>query len=272
MINEKELAYRYDLIISTEWQERFDELIFGKFEIPDEGQVLIFNCGTGTLSIEIAERLKAGEVFALDPSPERLKIARAKAAVKKLDNIIFEQDEKGARRLLESTFDAVIADASLLPAIEYRVQVRSAIEKAARVSRPDALVLLSLATRGSFDEFFSIYWESLHDCNLDQRVWTELEEIINARPTAAEAEELCRQAGLRKVESVTTTEGFEFPSGAEFLESPLIKDTFLDDWLSVLEIDDQDQVRDRMISIIDEERGGGAFYISIRATVIAARR
>src|SRR5262245_53654198 len=107
MTNEKELAYRYDLIIATEWHERFDQLIFENFEIPEEGQFLVLNCGTGALSIEIAERLKAGEVFALDRDIERLELARAKAVVKKIDNITFEQDDTGSLRFPDSTFDAV---------------------------------------------------------------------------------------------------------------------------------------------------------------------
>ena len=79
MTNEKELAYRHDLIVTPRWRERFDRIIDENFDLPDEGRFLILNCGTGSLACGIAQRIKGGDVYALDSSVERLELARALA-------------------------------------------------------------------------------------------------------------------------------------------------------------------------------------------------
>src|ERR1041384_3281903 len=90
--NEKELAYRYDLFITPEWRDRFDTLINESIEMPTEGRILDVNSGTGAHAIELAERMGGkGEVVALDPSAERVELARAKAQVKKIAEVVFEQ-------------------------------------------------------------------------------------------------------------------------------------------------------------------------------------
>ncbi len=54
--------------------------------------------------------------------------------------------------------------------------------------------------RGSFDEFFSIYWEALHDVGVDGDVWTEVEAMMTRRHTLGDALDVARKAGLRKAE------------------------------------------------------------------------
>src|SRR5438105_8202412 len=114
--NEKELAYRYDLFITPEWRDRFDTLINENIEMPTEGRILDVNSGTGAHAIELAERMRGkGEVIGIDPSAERVELARAKAQVKKVEDVSFEQG--GAPlRFADREFDGVIGDASLLRA------------------------------------------------------------------------------------------------------------------------------------------------------------
>jgi len=111
-----ELAYRYDLFITPDWRDRFDTLVNDEIKLPTEGRILDVNCGTGAHSIELAARMAgAGEVVGVDPSAERVEIARAKAQAKKIDNVIFEQSTPAALRFESFEFDAVIGDASMLP-------------------------------------------------------------------------------------------------------------------------------------------------------------
>jgi hypothetical protein len=53
------------------------------------------------------------------------------------------------------------------------------------------------------------------------------------------------------------------------MESPLIKDYFLTEWLEILPEASRDKVRQRIVSIIERERHNAPFDISIKATVIA---
>ena len=265
MSNDKELAYRYDLLITPEWRERFDMLLGENVKLPTEGRILEVNCGTGALAIELAEKMRGlGEVIGTDPSAERIEIARAKALVKKIDDATFEQSSPDALRFDSFEFDAVIGDASMLPTEE----IEDVLDEMIRVAQPDARVDLKMVTRGSFDEFFSIYWEALLGVGLSDEIWAELEALIKSHATIDDAERMAVRAGLREVKSFTSKEEFNFETGDEFIESPLIKDVFLSDWLAIIPQERQEEIRDQMVSIIDRERYDASFDVSIKATLI----
>jgi ubiquinone/menaquinone biosynthesis C-methylase UbiE len=267
--NEKELAYRYDLFITPDWRERYDTLIDENIEMPTEGRLLDVNCGTGAHAIELAERMRGkGEVIALDPSAERIELARAKAQVKKVAEVNFEQGGALPLRFADREFDGVVGDASMLHARD----IEPLLGELVRVAELDAPVVLKLATHGSFDEFFSIYWEALHDVGIDEQVWLKLEALINERPTISDAEQMGERAGLLDLQSFSSKEEFAFESGAAFLESPIIKDTFLDEWLAIIPAEQRAEVRQRIAEIIDRERQDMNFDVSIKATMIAGHR
>jgi ubiquinone/menaquinone biosynthesis C-methylase UbiE len=267
--NEKELAYRYDLFITSDWRDRFDTLINENIEMPTEGRILDVNSGTGAHAIELAERMHGkGEVIGVDPSAERVELARAKALVKKITDVTFEQGSAAPLRFADREFDGVIGDASLLGAGE----IEPLLGELVRVAEQDAPVVLKLATYGSFGEFFSIYWEVLHDLGIDEQVWTRLEALINQRPTISVAESMGERAGLRELQSFTSLEEFRFENGETFIESPLIKDTFLDEWLAIIPAARRAEARQRLAAIIDRERHDAEFDVSIKATLIAGRK
>jgi ubiquinone/menaquinone biosynthesis C-methylase UbiE len=265
MYQEKELAYRYDLLIVPIWRERFDALIDQHIKLPAEGRILDVNCGTGAFAIELAERLRGkGEVTGVDADAERLEIARAKALITKHDEVTFEQSEADDLRFADNDFNAVIGDVSMLPT--------EAIEKTfaemIRVADYDALVVLKLATHGSFDEFFSIFWEALLNVGLADELLSQLEGLINERLTVTDAEALARHLQLRQVVSFVSKEEFDFETAEAFLESPLIKDLFLDSWLAIVPESKRLQVYNEIVAIIDRERYEGSFDVSIKATLI----
>jgi ubiquinone/menaquinone biosynthesis C-methylase UbiE len=267
--DEKELAYRYDLFITPDWRDRFDTLINENITMPTEGRILDVNSGTGAHAIELAERMDGkGEVIAIDSSAERVELARAKAQVKKVDEVRFEPSSAPPLRFADREFDGVIGDASLLRPRD----IEPLLIELVRVAEVDAPVVLKLATRGSFDEFFSIYWEALHDLGMDDQVWARLEALINERPTVSDAEGMGARAGLRDLKSFTSKEEFAFESGEAFLDSPLIKDIFLDEWLAIIPAAHHEEVRQRIAAIIDRERNDVDFDLSIKATLIAGHR
>jgi len=266
MSDEKELAYRYDLFIAPDWRNRFDDLITKHIKLPLEGRILDLNCGTGGYTIEVAEGLRGkGEMVGVDSDAERLEIARAKAQVKRVSNVTFEQSLPYDLRFESEEFDLVIGDASLLPWDE----AEDVLSEMVRVTEPGGRVVLKIATYGSFGEFFSIFWEALHDLEMDEDVWTDLQSLIDAQPTVSDTELLAKKAGLRQVLSFSSKEDFPFGSGDEFVESPLIKDLFLNGWLEIVPEDQRQPVYDRIVEIIERERVEAPFEVSIKATVIS---
>jgi len=70
-----------------------------------------------------------------------------------------------------------------------------------RVAAPNATVALVLPTFSSFGEFFSIYWEALHNCGLlDHEADVEFDLHL---PSVSAVEAMAEQAGLEEIESWT---------------------------------------------------------------------
>jgi len=250
MRDAKEMAYLYDLYIAPGWREAFDQMVDDEVELPKEGRFLDAECGTGGYAIDMAIRGGAKtEVVGIDPNPEKLILARAKAEVKKVDRVEWRPGSLQSLGFADDEFDLVIGDASMLPPSE----VGAALTELTRVAKKGATVVLKLTTRGSFDEFFSIYWEALYNLGLLDYV-PYLESLITERLTVTDAEQLATGAGLKHVRSVTRKERFDFNDGREFLEAPLIETFFLNDWLAALPDEDRRrQVRQQLMKIIDEE-------------------
>lgn len=265
MIDSKELAFRYDLFIAPDWRDRFDTLLNENVTLPAEGEILDVNCGTGSHAIELAERLRdKGLVIGIDSSAERVAIARAKALVIKLDDVRFQEFSGSDLPFESNRFDAVIGDASMLPPGD----IQPLLAEMLLVAQPDAPVILKLTTHGGFDEFFSFYWEALHETGMDDAVWSALEGLINERFTISGAELMAQCSGMRNVESFVSKEEFSYESAQEFLDSPLIDDYFLSDWLKIVPEQLRREVRSRLVSVIDRERNNAAFEVSIKATVM----
>jgi ubiquinone/menaquinone biosynthesis C-methylase UbiE len=266
MTNLKELAFRYDLFVTPEWRDRFDTLINERIKIPIEVRVLDVNCGTGAHSIEIASQMQAkGEVVGIDPSAERIAIARAKALVKKVKDVKFEQGMASSLPFDNDEFEVVIGDVSMVRAYE----IEDVLAEMVRVTRPEGRVILKLTTRGSFDEFFSVYWEALHNTGMAEEVWGSLEGLINERPTLADAEQMAERFGLHKVESFTSREEFSYETAGSFLEAPLITDSFLPDWLEIAPAESRAEVLGHLALIIDRERSNASFDVSVKAAIVA---
>ena len=266
MSNSKELAFRYDLFVTPQWRDRFDLLINESIKLPAEGRVLDVNCGTGGHAIELAERMHGkGEVIGIDSSPERVEIARAKALVKKARDVRFEHGIAADLPFDSHEFEIVIGDATLLES----GQIDEVLAEMVRIAIPEGRVILKMTTRGTFDEFFSVYWEALHTTGMADEVWTSLERLINERHTVSEAESLAERAGLSNVDSFTSREQLAFETATEFLEAPLIADCFLSDWLEIVPVEKRDVVLGHLKSIIERERNNAPFDVSIKAVVIS---
>ncbi|MCI0390011.1 MAG: class I SAM-dependent methyltransferase [Acidobacteria bacterium] len=269
MRDAKEMAYLYDLYVAPGWGEAFDQMVDAEVELPKEGRFLDAGCGTGDYAIDLAIRGGANtEVVGVDSSSEKLLLARGKAVVKKLDRVEFREGSIESLEFADDEFDLVIGDASMLPPSE----IGPALAELARVANRGALVVLKLTTRGSFDEFFSIYWESLYKLGLLDYT-PQLEGLITERLTVSDAEQISIDAGLNHVRSVTRKERFDFSDGKAFFEAPMIETFFLNDWLAILPDEEtRRQVREQSVKIIDEDRHKMDFDVSIKATLIIGQK
>ncbi|MBS1786979.1 MAG: class I SAM-dependent methyltransferase [Acidobacteria bacterium] len=265
----KELAFLYDLYVAPGWREVFDRLVDEEIEFPKEGKFLDALCGTGGYAVDLS--LRAGSkvaVIGVDPSEERLALARGKADVKKPNRATFQQGSLKKLEFPTGEFDLVIGDLSMLPVAE----IEDALDELIRVAKKGATIVAKLTTQGSFGEFFSVFWEALFDLDLVAHS-AEIERLISEHLTASDAEAMALDAGLRKVRSVTHNERFQFNDASEFFASPLFETSFLDDWFAFLpDRESRQRVEQQLVKIIDRERHDVSFEISVKATLIIGQK
>ena len=182
----------------------------------------------GTGAHALALQARAGDqlnLLCVDENEECLELARAKAVVVNQE-AEFRRENLSALSFHDDEFDLVLGNGSMVAP----PQLPKMIGEMVRVSRPGAGVAWWLATASSFGEFFTIYWEALLGAGLDDH-GAEVEKLIVERPTVRDAEEWAEHAGLDGITSWTNIEEFDFESGEQFFNSPLITDFLLPTWI-----------------------------------------
>ncbi len=263
----KELAYLHELFVATDWGERFAELIDKQIELPRKGRALYVASGTGGHAIALGERAgKDLNFVCVYENEESLELARAKANTLKLgtefrhgkvDDLDFEDDQ----------FNLVIGDGSLV----HSERIPNMIAELVRVAALGANVALVLPSFSSFGEFFSIYWEALHNLGLAEHE-SDVENLITVLPLVSALEEMVERAGLDDVKSATKIEEFVYESAEEFLSAPLIADFLMDIWLETLPQESYEQVVKEIGRLIGEEDREGKFLLTVKATLVTGTK
>jgi hypothetical protein len=140
-----------------------------------------------------------------------------------------------------------------------------------RVAGPGATIALALPTASSFGEFFSIYWEALHNTGLtDHEV--ELEHLITELPTVTDVEQMAEDEGLLDVTTWTRIEEFDYESGEQFLNSPLVAEFLMPAWLALVPEDMRADLSREISRLINEDRHEAEFALSVKATLVVGQK
>jgi ubiquinone/menaquinone biosynthesis C-methylase UbiE len=263
----KELAFLHELFVATDWGERFAALMDEHVHLPKEGRALYVASGTGGHAIALQERSGDNLKFlCVDENEEALELARAKATVLK-DGIEFRRETNDHLSIPDDQFNLVLGEGSLT----HTERIPRMLAEMSRVAAPGATVALTLPTFSSFGEFFSIYWEALHNLGLANHE-SDVESLILILPSISAVEEMADHAGLEEVTSRTRIEEFDFDSGEKFLSSPLIADFLMPIWLETLPEDQYEQVVKEIERLINEERHEAEFALSVKATLVTGKK
>ena len=143
--------------------------------------------------------------------------------------------------------------------------------KLVRVAKPGATVAFWLPTSSSFGEFFSIFWEATHKAGLEDQSLA-VEDFIRELPIASAVEQWCEREGLDGVTSWTVAEEFDYESGEQFVNSPLIADFLFPHWLTSVPAAANARVISELVKIIDAERHEAKFVLSVKATLVIGKK
>ena len=267
MKSQKELAFLQDLYVAPDWGERFAALVDAHVALPKEGRLLYVEAGSGEHALAIQARAgKKVQVVCVDQNEESLKLARLKAVALQVQTT-FQREDESALSFADDQFDLVLDNASLTLIGE----LRNRLAEIVRVARPGGTVGWWLPTFSSFGEFFSIYWEALLNAGLEDH-GVDVEQMITALPAISDVEAWAAQNGLIDIASWTSIEEFTYKSGEQFLNSPLIMDFLLPNWLEPIPPAARQRVAAELARIIDEERHSGEFALTVKATLVVGKK
>jgi ubiquinone/menaquinone biosynthesis C-methylase UbiE len=256
---EKELAFLRDLYIETDWTERFTNIFDDNFKFSGEEKILYINAGAGNHALAVREKLDDKiEIYGVSETQELLTIARAKA-----DAIAANVDF--SRVFPHEEYDAVLADATFIRPTE----LQEFLTKIVGSSKKQ--VAFFLPTAGSFGEIFSLLWETFLYLDLLEKS-QEIERLIIEIPTVSKVEEMAKSLNLRKVETITKTELFEFETGEAFINSPLAADFLFPAWFDFLDEKEKEQVVNKLAQTINDDCQEMNFNFSVKATLIVGEK
>ena len=263
---DKELAFLQDLFIAPDWGERFGELIDEHVKLPTEGRALYVAAGTGGHAMALQERAGAKlTLLCLDENAECIELAQAKATATN-EGTEFHLAQLDQLDLPDNHFDLVVGNASLVS----RAKVRKMFAEMVRVAAPGATIAIALPTASSFGEFFSIYWEALHNRLADHEM--DVEQLITSLPTVTEVEQMAEQEGLKDIASWTRIEEFDYDTGEQFLSSPLVSEFLMREWLALVPESERADLFREISRLINEERHEAEFALSVKATLVVGQK
>jgi len=200
-------------------------------------------------------------------SPENLELARVKAQAAVKNSMEFRKEKLDRLPLADNRFNLVIGDGSLI----HSERVPEVFAEMIRVASPGATVTLALPTFSSFGEFFSIYWEALHNLGLIDHE-RDVETLITVLPAVSRLEELAEEEGLENVTTTTKVEEFDFESAEKFLNEPLVADFLMPIWLESLPAQAHQNVLDEIGRLVNEESHEMEFALTIKATLVMGEK
>jgi ubiquinone/menaquinone biosynthesis C-methylase UbiE len=264
----KELAFVHELFVATDWGERFAELIDNHVKLPKRGRVLYVGSNTGGHALALMQRGPANLTFVcVDENKESLELARIKAKTSGKGDHEFRAETVDRLSFKDDEFALVIGDGSLV----HSERIPEMLAELVRVAAPGAGVVLALPSYSSFGEFFSIYWEALHNRGLIDHE-SDVEALISVLPAVFELEKIGERAGLEEIASTTTIEEFDYESADKFLQAPLIADFLLPIWLETLPEEAREGVVAELGRLINEESRDGGFALTMKATVVTGKK
>ncbi len=259
---EKELAFLRDLYVESEWTRRFTELVDKHIDLFDSENLAYLNSGTGGHALILDEKFgEKIDIFATCANETELTIASDKAAA------VSAKVDFSCIRFEDDAFDAVLADATLVPPLE----IGEYIADATRIAITGGDVAVFLPSHGSFGEVFSLLWELFFTEELADH-GAVVEEFIAQLPSESKLESIAAEAGLVNIQIKTQIEIFEYENGEEFVASPLVADFLFPFWFDTLDDDEKDQVSEKLAQLIDSEEGDLSFRFTVKSTLLTGTK
>ncbi|RDV39445.1 methyltransferase domain-containing protein [Bradymonadaceae bacterium TMQ3] len=207
-------------------------------------------------------------MMALDSNASMLDCARERVSEAEQRRIFFVQQRVNALSYADEVFEASVC----LHGLVSRRQLDEGLAELARVTSSGGLVMAALPTSESFDAFYDLLDEALRSHGLHEALERlgELKErtLVDAGAAARSA----RNFGLHDLILERIRWDLSFASGRDFLQSPLIQETFFPHWSGAIRGSEREAVLGYITRAIDTYWRDRTFDTPIEAAVVIGRR
>lgn len=269
-LRDERLARVLDREVAPLWHDRFARMLWRHLPAEPPDMVLDVHCGGGRTTAELLERLPGNaKVIAIEPDPMLRELAKSRLAEWK-DRVYLRAGDLGdIADMPAASYDLVIANLVLGEAHN----LVEALRELVRVAKPGARILATLPLDGTWAEAEDLYREVLREGGLVDAT-RRLRRLSHLRPTGHELAKAAGDAGIPAHHFVIEQERFEllFPSGREFLFSPVVELGPLRLWKAILGQQGAPQeVFWRLKESVDTYFDGHVFSVTVVAGVLLLR-
>jgi len=145
------LAKKFDVRVNKYFEQEYIQLLDKiKKYLTNSDNVLDFACGTGLVSIEIADKVK--NIDALDISSKMIDLAQKKADDRKINNIHFVQATIIDERYERASYDTILA----LNIFHLVPNAQQVLQRLNELLKPGGLLISSTACMGEKKTFINL--------------------------------------------------------------------------------------------------------------------
>ncbi len=259
----------YDREIVPVWGRPFSQLLVQKLPNPLTGTVVEVGCGTGYLTIELAQRLAdKARLIALEPSLEMIEIAFEQGEqVVREGKVLFQRHSLNDFQFADGVLDLIFSNLGLF----YIAEPDHFLFKLLRLLKPGAPGVFTLPMRGSFENLFSVLSTTIE--RLDEReLLRQLKFQRLGFPSPEEALFLLQRSGFGDVSLELHPFQMIFSDAAALLESAFFRHHFLLEWRPFLQKIDFQELLAELRDVIDVYRAGEDVKLWVRAGCLQCHR
>jgi len=267
-INNAELVSVIDEL--SLWAAPFGLRLLETIKLKHNIKVLDIGCGLGFPVIELAQRLgNTSKVFGIDPWEKAIERSLFKIKKYGINNVEIIKGIAEELPFEDSFFDLVVSNNG----INNVQDMKLALSECARVSKPDAQLVITLNLEDTMIEFYEVFQKVLKDNNFNKEIIKMRKQIYLKRKPLTEIEKLLKSFGFKVTDIYHDKFYLRFIDGTTMFNHSLIKYWFLGGWKSIL--DDNylekifDEVESRLNSIAKEK---GELQLTVPFVTIDCRK
>ncbi len=264
---EQQAVRGHKKIVERLWTEPILEACAQLLGNPAGVNVLVAEARCGLVPTRWIETLPATtRVIALDGSSAMLDAARERMGDGLQRRIFFVQQRVNKLSYTEGAFPVAVCCNGIVTAR----QLQEGLGELQRVTSSGGQVLVAVPLASSFGAFYDLLDEALRANGQGSEVARILELRHKSLLRVGRMAEIARRLGLGSVEVRELSWTVGFRSGREFLESPLIQETFFPHWIGAIRSSERDTILRYLVHAIDTYWRDRMMHCTVTAGVLMA--